>query len=74
MESSLRERLETILLTKENIALAEEELLSIIPELIVCKDCEQHMPGASSARTSSYLRGCGWSEEGSRSEASGIVP
>ncbi|HEY4392028.1 MAG TPA: HDIG domain-containing protein [Paenibacillus sp.] len=44
MENSLRERLETILLTKENIASAEEELLSIIPELIVCKDCEQHMP------------------------------
>lgn len=44
VNNSLRERLETILLTTDDIALVEEELLSIVPELIVCKACAQNMP------------------------------
>lgn len=39
-----REYLEDILLSDEGIQLLEDELFTISPELIVCKNCEQNMP------------------------------
>ncbi|MFD0713782.1 HDIG domain-containing metalloprotein [Paenibacillus sp. GCM10027626] len=36
--------LESILLGDEKIGSLEDELLAIVPELIVCKNCEQRMP------------------------------
>ncbi len=39
-----REYLEDILLSDEGIQLLEDELFTISPELIVCKNCDQNMP------------------------------
>ncbi|WP_286173331.1 HD domain-containing protein [Clostridium sp. WB02_MRS01] len=39
-----REYLEDILLSDKEIQLLEDELFTISPELIVCKNCEQNMP------------------------------
>lgn len=44
MNNLQKEQLETILLSDKRIQLAEEELLTILPELIVCKNCEQNLP------------------------------
>lgn len=39
-----REYLEDILLSDKRIQLLEDELFTISPELIVCKNCDQNMP------------------------------
>jgi len=44
MEKQQKERLETLLLSTNSIKSYEDELLSILPELIICKDCQQNLP------------------------------
>lgn len=44
MEKQKREQLEAILLSDKGIQTLENELISIVPELIVCKSCEQNLP------------------------------
>lgn len=44
MEYKQKEQLEAILLNDRKIDLLEDELFKIVPELIVCKDCEQNLP------------------------------
>ena len=44
MNKGPRERLQEILLHEENIESREKELLAIVPELIVCKNCAQSPP------------------------------
>lgn len=44
MEKQKREQLEVILLSDKGIRTLENELISIVPELIVCKSCEQNLP------------------------------
>ena len=39
-----KEHLEAILLGNKRIQLLEDELITILPELIICKNCEQNMP------------------------------
>lgn len=44
MALSSKERLKAILLHDEKIQVFENELIEILPELIVCKNCEQNLP------------------------------
>lgn len=44
MNKGPRERLQEILLHEDKIELREKELLAIVPELIVCKNCAQNHP------------------------------
>jgi tRNA nucleotidyltransferase (CCA-adding enzyme) len=44
MNLDSKERLKAILLSNKKIQLLEEELFEILPELIVCKNCEQNLP------------------------------
>lgn len=44
MAFSSKERLTEILLHDEKIQIFENELMEILPELIVCKNCEQNLP------------------------------
>lgn len=44
MDLNPKEHLKAILLHEGKIQLFETELLEILPELIVCKDCEQNLP------------------------------
>jgi putative nucleotidyltransferase with HDIG domain len=43
MKIQKREQLEAILLSDKGIKASEIELFSIVPELIICKDCEQNL-------------------------------
>lgn len=42
--SADREKLNHILVSSRNIEENRDEILRIIPELIICVDCEQNMP------------------------------
>lgn len=44
MDLNPKEGLKAILLHDQKIQLFENELITILPELIVCKDCEQNLP------------------------------
>lgn len=44
MNLTKKEHLESILLKDKKIQLLEAQLIQILPELIVCKDCEQNLP------------------------------
>jgi len=44
LKKQQKKQLEAILLIDKGIQSSEVELLTIVPELIVCKNCEQNMP------------------------------
>lgn len=44
MDLIQKKHLESILLKSEQIQLLESQIIQIVPELIVCKDCNQNLP------------------------------